>query len=93
MILKNIYNHPFWKVLGTFNFFSFQQNNLLKVFLRSYLFATIFAYYYFYMIEIIRAVRSIIPAEELTLLSLHMYLYSKPLVLVPYFANAAHPLP
>ncbi len=29
------------------------------------------------MIEIIRAGRSIIPAMELTFLSLHMYLYSK----------------
>ncbi len=29
------------------------------------------------MIEIIRAVRSIIPATELTFLSLHTYLYSK----------------
>ncbi len=29
------------------------------------------------MIEIIQAVRSIMPATELTFLSLHMYLYSK----------------
>ncbi len=34
-------------------------------------------YNYFYMIEIIQAARSIIPAMELTFLSLHIYLYSK----------------
>ncbi len=42
-----------------------------------YLFVPISAYNYFYMIEIIRVARSIIPAIELTFLSLHMYLYSK----------------
>ncbi len=47
------------------------------MFVRSYLFVPISAYNYFYMIKIIRAVRSIIPAAELTFLSLHMYLYSK----------------
>ncbi len=61
-----------------FSFFFIQQNNYLwKVFVGSYLFVPISAYNYFYMIEIIRAVRSIIPATELTFLSLHMYLYSK----------------
>ncbi len=47
------------------------------MFVRSYLFVLIFAYNHFYIIEIIRAACSIIPATELTLLSLHMYLYSK----------------
>ncbi len=34
-------------------------------------------YNYFYMIEIIQAAHSIIPAAELTFPSLHMYLYIK----------------
>ncbi len=45
------------------------------MFIRSYLFVP--AYDYFYMIEIIRAARSIILPTELTFLSLHMYLYPK----------------
>ncbi len=44
---------------------------------RSWKIVPISAYNYFYMIEIIRAVRFIIPAMEVTFLSLHMYLYSK----------------
>ncbi len=41
------------------------------------MFVLISACNYFYMIEIIRAVRSIIPAAKLTFLFLRMYLYSK----------------
>ncbi len=47
------------------------------MFVRSYLFVPISAYNYFYMTEIIRVARSMIPATELTFLSRHMYLYSK----------------
>ncbi len=47
------------------------------MFLHSYLFVPIFVNNYFYMIEIIRAACSILPATELTFLSLHMYLYLK----------------
>ncbi len=56
-------------------YFSFSSS--LKVFARSYLFVPISVYNYFYIIEIIRAVHSIIPAAELTFLFLHTYLYSK----------------
>ncbi len=47
------------------------------MFVLSCLFVPISAYNYFYMIEIIRAAHSIIPAAELTYLYFHMYLYSK----------------
>ncbi len=65
-------------MIRTFSFF-FSRNNLHKMFVHSYLFVWISAYNYFYMIEIIRAARSIIPAIELTFLSLHMHLYPKTL--------------
>ncbi len=86
MIPENIYKHPFQKVLGTFSFFFFQQNNLLKMWVCLYLFVPISMYNCFYMIEIIRAARSGIPATELTFLFLHMYLYSKPTT-YPEFGN------
>ncbi len=78
---KPIITHfkKFWELLP---FFSFQRNNLLKVFVSS-LFVPIYAYNYFYMIEIIRAAHSIIPAAEVPFLSLHMYLYSKDHTLSP----------
>ncbi len=45
---------------------------------------SIFGYNYFYMIETIRAARPIIPAVELTFLSLHMDFYSKVRSIVLY---------
>ncbi len=51
--------------------------DLLKVIVCLYQFIPISAYNYFYMIKIIRAVHSIIPAIEQTFLSIHAYLYSK----------------
>ncbi len=50
------------------------------MFVHLYLFVPISAYNYFYMIEIIRAVRSIIPATGPTFVSFHMYLYSKTII-------------
>ncbi len=47
------------------------------MFVCSYLFVLISSYNYLYMLEIIRTTCSIIPATELTFLSLHMYFYSK----------------